>query len=409
MNIAYFSPLNPLRSGISDYSEELLPALARRTNVELFVDGYTPANPAIAARFPYHDVDKYPRRRWEYDMALFHIGNHICHEAIVRTFMHYPGVAVMHEYMLQGLVLQMTLGRGDVPGYLREVAYALGKDGLSMARRHIPIPDTEPLNQRLLDLGLGFIVHSDYARRQLLRSRPGLRVCRLPMPFRPESASPLTQPQARAHLGMDEDAFTVGVFGFLNTCKRVESVLEAFHHLCSRVPQAQLFFVGESLQNQNNPVTIAQRLGLEEKVRFTGFVPFADFGHYIAAIDVAVNLRHPTFGEASASALRAMGAGRPTIVSDAGWFAELPDDCVLKVSGEENEVEALAAHLWQLAQDEALRRDLGRRARDHVLAHHRVDQVAQQYVVFMQKVLASPRCASQRRKDGSDISHQPVH
>jgi glycosyltransferase involved in cell wall biosynthesis len=389
MNIAYFSPLNPVRSGVSDYSEELLPALARYVDVELFVSGYTPSSPAIAARFPRYDTGEFPKRRWAYDMAVFHIGNHICHEAIVKTFMRYPGVVVMHEYMLHGLVLQMTLGRGDVPGYAREVAYAQGKDGLTKVRKRIQIPDTEPLNQRLLDLGLGFIVHSAYARRQLLESRPGLRVRRLPMPFRPESVSPLTRSQARVRLGMDEDAFIVGVFGFLNTCKRVESVLEAFRQLSNRVPQAQLFFVGELLYDQYNPITIAQRLGLEG-VRLTGFVPLDDFKHYIAAVDAAVNLRYPTFGEASASALRVMGAGRPTIVSDAGWFAELPDDCVLKISGGENEAEMLAAHLWRLAQDEALRRELGQRARDHVLAHHLVDQVARRYVAFIQEILASP-------------------
>jgi glycosyltransferase involved in cell wall biosynthesis len=189
---------------------------------------------------------------------------------------------------------------------------------------------------------------------------------------------------------MDEKAFTVGVFGFLNTCKRVESVLEAFRHLLDRTPQAQLYFVGELLEGQHSPAAIAQQLGLQERVRLTGFVPFEDFGNYMTAVDVVVNLRHPTFGEASASALRAMGAGRPIIVSDAGWFAELPDDCVLKVSVKEDEVEALAAHLEHLAQDKALRMDLGQRARDHVLAHHHVDQVARQYVAFIQEVLASP-------------------
>ena len=39
MLLAYFSPLNPQPSGISDYSEELLPQLAEGADITLFVDG----------------------------------------------------------------------------------------------------------------------------------------------------------------------------------------------------------------------------------------------------------------------------------------------------------------------------------------------------------------------------------
>ena len=43
MKLAVFSPLNPLRSGISDYTEQLLPYLARFADVDLFVAGFRPS------------------------------------------------------------------------------------------------------------------------------------------------------------------------------------------------------------------------------------------------------------------------------------------------------------------------------------------------------------------------------
>ncbi len=55
MRLAYFSPLNPQPSGISDYSEELLPYLAAQAEITLFVDGFEPTNRAIRDRFTYHD------------------------------------------------------------------------------------------------------------------------------------------------------------------------------------------------------------------------------------------------------------------------------------------------------------------------------------------------------------------
>ena len=44
MRIAYFSPLNPIKSGVSDYSEELLEYLAGFGRIELFIDDYRPSS-----------------------------------------------------------------------------------------------------------------------------------------------------------------------------------------------------------------------------------------------------------------------------------------------------------------------------------------------------------------------------
>ena len=72
MRIAYFSPLSPVRSGISDYSEDLLPHLANLVDIDLFVDGFQPSNQALVSRFPVYPVEEYPQRRWDYDAADCH-------------------------------------------------------------------------------------------------------------------------------------------------------------------------------------------------------------------------------------------------------------------------------------------------------------------------------------------------
>ena len=59
----------------------------------------------------------------------------------------------------------------------------------------------------------------------------------------------------------------------------------------------------------------------------------------MAACDVLVNLRYPTMGETSGSVIRALSLGKPLVVSDVGWFRELPDDVVLKVPVDEYEVD----------------------------------------------------------------------
>src|ERR1043166_4975836 len=78
MRLAYFSPLTPQRSGISDYSEELLPHLARGAEITLFVDGFAPASRELVARFPVRDFAREPsvlRSLAEFDAVVYHLGN----------------------------------------------------------------------------------------------------------------------------------------------------------------------------------------------------------------------------------------------------------------------------------------------------------------------------------------------
>ena len=97
----------------------------------------------------------------------------------------------------------------------------------------------------------------------------------------------------------------------------------------------------------------------------------------MAACDVLVNLRYPTMGETSGSAIRALSLGKPLIVSDVGWFAELPDDVALKVPVDELEVEVLRAAL-EVATDHGAA--LGQAGRAYVEREHALPKVADAYV-----------------------------
>jgi glycosyltransferase involved in cell wall biosynthesis len=108
---------------------------------------------------------------------------------------------------------------------------------------------------------------------------------------------------------------------------------------------------------------LVRDLGLEEQVRIHGRVPGPTLDAYLAAADVCINLRHPTSGETSAMVLRVLGAGTPVIVSDEGWFSELPDDAVVKVPSGPDEAAALARAIADLARQPERRRALSEGAR----------------------------------------------
>jgi hypothetical protein len=93
----------------------------------------------------------------------------------------------------------------------------------------------------------------------------------------------------------------------------------------------------------------------------------------MAGVDVSVNLRHPTMGETSGTAIRSLTLGKPLVVSDVGWFSELPAEAALKVPVDDREVETLSAALELLVSRGDARQAMGAAASE--LARHRHDLV----------------------------------
>ncbi len=130
------------------------------------------------------------------------------------------------------------------------------------------------------------------------------------------------------------------------------------------------------------------------------YVEEARLWSLMAACDACVLLRAPTMGETSGSAIRTLSLGKPLVVSDVGWFAELPDDVALKVPvGGDEEVDALAAALARLA-DPAVAARMGDAARAYVEREHDLDRVAGLYAAALEEAAGDAFVARRRPPRG---------
>lgn len=387
MRVALDSPLPPQPSGIADYAAELLPWLARHVDVELVVErGFRPAAELAA----------WPRRRapdlaaavarGDVDLPLYQLGdNSRFHAGIWRRALALPGVVVLHELALHHLVRDSTLHRGNAAAYVAEVAYAGGAAGEKAASQAVasgvPLdPYRWPLFERLVDRSLGVIVHSDFARAELLRRRPGARVATVHLHLSLPSGLP-DRGEARRRLALAPDVPLVAAFGVISTAKRPFALLRAFRQWRQRRPEARLIFVGEpsgELAGAEWPPA-----ALAEGVEVTGRLDFERFLLFMQACDVAVNLRHPSGGETSATLVRLLGLGKPVVVTDGGPFAEIPDACCVKVAADSFEEPMLTASLEALLGDEALRRAIGENARTWCATEHSIERSAAGYAEML--------------------------
>src|SRR5262249_56862194 len=116
--------------------------------------------------------------------------------------------------------------------------------------------------------------------------------------------------------------------------------------------------------------------GWEEGLGGEGSVDRHGFEASGAAADICLNLRHPTAGETSASLLRLLGAGKPTLVSASGSFAELPPGVAAQVDLDASEGDLILAYCRLLAAPPELAAAMGRQARAHVGREHTLDRAA---------------------------------
>jgi glycosyltransferase involved in cell wall biosynthesis len=245
------------------------------------------------------------------------------------------------------------------------------------------------LNKRVIDSARGIIVHSRFVE-SLLRAEHSDSFVRqvnhhvIPEGIIEEISAAERMALRRKH-GIPLEARVIGSFGFINAEKRLEQVLQALSLFKDLFPLFGLF-VGEALIDTRRLQETIKRLGLTDRVKWTGFVDLITFRELAALADICISLRFPTMGETSGSLCRLLAAGKPCIVSYAGWFAELPDSCVVKVGVHTHEVEELANAIWELIIDEPRRLQLGRDARAYVQRHHRIEDTARIYLEFCQEI-----------------------
>jgi glycosyltransferase involved in cell wall biosynthesis len=365
MKVAYYSPLPPERSGIADYSAHLLPALRERIEV------------VVARR---------RRRAPRADLALYHVGNNPdAHGWIVDALRKRPGVVVLHDFVLHHLIAGLTIGRRNGHGYLDAMEREGGVVGRLLAhgvldKRIPPLWESRPeayhLAGEVLALATGVIVHSHYVEDRARAAGYEGPIWRIPHPAWEHAP---VQPAAL------EGAPLIGSFGNVNASKRIPQLLEAFARLRRDRPDARLLLVGAVSPGFDLDRRL-QRLGLSGAgLLREAYVEEDRLWSLMAACDVCINLRSPTMGETSGSVVRQLSLGKPVVVSDVGWFAELPDDVALKVPVDAAETETLYAALELLARDEGARARMAAAGLELVRREHDLGRAADLYVAALEQ------------------------
>jgi glycosyltransferase involved in cell wall biosynthesis len=389
------SPLPPVRSGISDYTMDLLPRLAERADVRLLRIEDQPVSEAIVRRWTPVDAG---RAGGEGRLPLYQMGNNTYHDRVFEIASRTPGALVLHDVVLHHRWLEATVAKHDWAGYERVVEREEGALGVATARGWRwgsygrAAQFALPLHRTLLEAQRGVLVHSRWAAELLRERSADLRVHVIPMAVPlPPAPTMEVRAEARRRLGIEPGVRVLGSFGFQSPIKRTDMAVRALAR--PELAGVRLLIAGQAADTYDLD-TLARQVGVRDRVDLLGYLPFAALESAVLACDLSVNLRYPSAGETSASLLRVLALGCPALVSDYAQFRDLPAELAPRVPVGEGEVERLASLAGTLLRSPEVLADLGTRARRHVAAEHDPGRAAAAVVAACQEVAAETRTAA---------------
>ncbi|CAE6864606.1 D-inositol-3-phosphate glycosyltransferase [Paraburkholderia nemoris] len=388
--LAYVSPLPPERTGISDYSAELLPELARHYEIDVVVDQESISDPWIRANCPVRTVDWFKKHADRYDRVLYHFGNSPFHKHMFGLIDQIPGVVVLHDFFLGHATeyVGAVSGNGNVwPSTLyEEYGYPVLKDRFNGDVSRVAWK--YPANRRVIEKALGVIVHSESSKKlaELWHGERSADDWAI-IPLLRVAALNIDRISARNELALDPDAFVVCSFGMLGRNKSNHRLLDSW--LASPLAKSDkcvLVFVGQNDAGEYGSQLLEKiaSSGVRARIRITGWADTATFKRYMMASDVGVQLRTLSRGETSAAVLDCMNFGLPTIVNAHGSNVDLPGNSVWKIPDEFEDAQ-LSQALETLWRSASKRQQLGETAREIVQTLHAPRLCTDQYAVEIER------------------------
>jgi glycosyltransferase involved in cell wall biosynthesis len=336
MRLAWFSPMPPVPSGIAACSAQLVAALTPEHQIDVFVDepvakmaaalGDRSAPPRSAHEFLWR------HRAEPYDLTVYQVGNSSHHDFLWPYLFRFPGLAVLHDAHLHHARAAALLRTKRTADYRAELVANHPLISPDLAELAIAGFDNHlyyswPMTRLVIQASRMTAVHTSSLAAALSAENPEARVESLRLGHGQlllDAEVAAARRHVRSTRQIADGAILFGVFGGLTPEKRVPQVLDALESLIPYAPAAHLLLAGTAASHYDVAADVRRR-GLEARVTMTGYLETeAALTECIAACDVALSLRWPTAREISGPWLRALAAGRPTVIMDLEHLAHVP-------------------------------------------------------------------------------------
>ncbi|WP_313053414.1 glycosyltransferase [Atlantibacter hermannii] len=382
--LAYFSPLPPEKSGISFYSEELLPFLGEYYEIDIVSDSEEIRNNGFLCAYNIISIEEFKKKYLCYERILYQIGNSHFHEHMFELIKKYPGIAVLHDFFLSGAVSWKSIRELNGETFNDKLYESHGYKAVLDNNGQVNYTDAilkYPCNYPILQNALALIYHSKYSIAlcnewynnnfnhknhyiPLLRTRPVNN----------------GKAHARKILNINENDILIISLGFIAPTKLNHRVITAFNNLQKDSPCVKLVFVGYKPDGEYGEeiASLINSSPRKKSISITGWVDDDTYKYWLQAADIGIQLRAMSRGETSAAVLDCMNYGLATIANANGSMRELDRDAVVLIDDEFSDIELTEA-LNKLINDEMLRYSYAVKASKIISTYHSPEVCADKY------------------------------
>jgi 1,2-diacylglycerol 3-alpha-glucosyltransferase len=168
---------------------------------------------------------------------------------------------------------------------------------------------------------------------------------------------------SRADFGYTEKDILLVYAGRIAPEKNLEFLLQSFAGVSHVVPNVHLLIMGSGQkEHEDATMPLPEKLGIKDRVRFFGMIPYEELPSYLAMCDAFVTASvtevHPL------SVIEAMATGLPIMGIDSPGVGDSVDDGETGLLAATADIAAFTAKLTQLCLNNTLRKKMGLAARE---------------------------------------------
>ena len=217
-----------------------------------------------------------------------------------------------------------------------------GEEGLENAQKFLDgfvsmatMADKYPMTPLALESAIALMTHNRESYQQLSQENHWMTGY-TPLPYLADNLGQINRRKSQT-------PYQIIMFGFMGQNRCLNSVFKALAMLPRR-EQFRLHIYGEMWDEDYIFSQIQELGGLENIITLHGFVSDDELHHALNNANLAINLRYPSMGEASASQLHLWSYSLPSIASQTEWYGSLDSNAVAFVRPN-HELEDLTHHL----------------------------------------------------------------
>jgi len=366
VRIAWFTPFSR-KSAIGKYSRNATECLKNDCHIDLFLFEKKDLLNTTLNIVHYTKDDNLTDTLSKYDLVIYNLGDYLWfHLDIYEISRKVKGIIILHDYVMHNFFRgYYWIYKKNQEEYKKELASLYGTDILDPVSGNIkPVIRSAaedikyPFFERAIEGAKAVITHSKFLKEKVIEKFDG-PVETIYFPFERSYV-----PSGQIQISIEKDKILLLTFGNINPNKRIDKVIQVIGESVEIRDKVRYVIIGSLINEAYSEKLklLIKHYKLEGTVSLLGYQENNVLYSYMEKTDIFINLRLPAMEGASDSLLEQLFAGKPSLVTDNGFYSELPNTVVVKVKPEK-EIVDIYESLKKLIYDSDLRRKIGLNAK----------------------------------------------